>query len=54
VKVHGIVGTVALLLSLAAAPPAQASFNSLYGGDVGCAVQPANGNVRLCSGKTTT
>jgi fermentation-respiration switch protein FrsA (DUF1100 family) len=36
------------------APAAQASFSSLYGGDVGCAAQPANGNVRLCAGTTTT
>ncbi|HEV7561944.1 MAG TPA: hypothetical protein VGO24_00450, partial [Solirubrobacterales bacterium] len=27
---------------------------SVYGGDLSCAPQPANGNVRLCSGPTTT
>ncbi|HEX9967711.1 MAG TPA: CocE/NonD family hydrolase [Solirubrobacterales bacterium] len=31
-----------------------AEVTSVYGGDVSCAPQPANGNVRLCSGPTTT
>jgi predicted acyl esterase len=44
----------AAVLVLALAPPAQAAFPSLYGGDVSCAAQPANGNVRLCGGETTT
>jgi predicted acyl esterase len=44
----------ALLLALIAVPAARADFPTLYGGDVGCAVQAANGNVRLCTGKTTT
>lgn len=44
----------ALLVALALAPAARAEFSTLYGGDVSCAVQPANGNVRLCGGKTTT
>ncbi|MGN6275214.1 MAG: CocE/NonD family hydrolase [Solirubrobacterales bacterium] len=44
----------ALLAALILAPVARAEFSTLYGGDVSCAMQPANGNVRLCSGKTTT
>lgn len=28
--------------------------SALYGGDVSCAEQPANGDVRLCGGETTT
>jgi predicted acyl esterase len=45
----------ALLIALTLAPGARASVPpSLYGGDVSCTVQPANGNVRLCSGETTT
>lgn len=44
----------ALLLVLTLAPSARADFTALYGGDVPCAAQPANGNVRLCSGETTT
>ena len=43
-----------LLAMLVAAPAAQANFGSLYGGDLSCAVQPANGDVRLCSGTTAT
>ncbi|HWC48188.1 MAG TPA: CocE/NonD family hydrolase [Solirubrobacterales bacterium] len=44
----------ALLLVLTLAPTARADFPTLYGSDVPCAVQASNGNVRLCSGKTTT
>lgn len=44
----------ALLVVLALAPAARAELSTLYGGNVSCAVQPANGNVRLCGGKTTT
>lgn len=36
------------------APTARAEFSTLYGGDVPCAAQASNGNVRLCSGTTTT
>jgi predicted acyl esterase len=43
-----------LLLVLFAAPTARAAFPTLYGSDVGCAVQASNGNVRLCAGETTT
>ncbi|HEX6457019.1 MAG TPA: CocE/NonD family hydrolase, partial [Solirubrobacterales bacterium] len=53
-KLRVTVATVALLLSLAAAPSAQASFGALFGGDAPCAAQPANGNVRLCQGKALT
>jgi predicted acyl esterase len=42
------------LTSLAVAPAAQASIPNVLGGDVACSVQPANGNVRLCSGPTQT
>jgi fermentation-respiration switch protein FrsA (DUF1100 family) len=41
-----------LALSGVAATGAQAA--DLYGGDVPCAEQPANGDVRLCGGETTT
>jgi fermentation-respiration switch protein FrsA (DUF1100 family) len=44
----------ALAAGLIAVPAAQASFPTLYGGDLSCAVQPANGNVRLCGGPTKT
>jgi fermentation-respiration switch protein FrsA (DUF1100 family) len=44
----------ALLAVLTLAPGARADFPSLYGGDVGCAAQAGNGNVRLCGGETTT
>jgi predicted acyl esterase len=47
-------GVAALLVALILAPVASADFATLYGGDVGCAPQPANGNVRLCAGETTT
>jgi fermentation-respiration switch protein FrsA (DUF1100 family) len=45
---------LALLLALIVVPTARADFPTLYGGDVGCAAQAANGNVRLCAGETTT
>jgi fermentation-respiration switch protein FrsA (DUF1100 family) len=44
----------ALLAVLVLAPAAQADFPTLYGGDVPCVAQPTNGDVRLCSGTTTT
>lgn len=43
------VATVALLPASSAA-----EVTSVYSGDVACAPQPASGNVRLCSGPTTT
>jgi predicted acyl esterase len=56
VKVRSSTGAAlaTLLLVLFAAPAAQAAFPTLYGGDVACAAQAANGNVRLCAGETTT
>lgn len=48
------VAAATLAAALIAAPSAQAGFPTLYGGDLSCAVQPANGNVRLCAGPTTT
>jgi predicted acyl esterase len=49
-----IVVGVALLAVLALAPSAQAISGPLFGGDVACATQAANGDVRLCAGETTT
>jgi hypothetical protein len=49
-----VLAALAIGCLLAAAAPAAASVASLYGGDLSCAAQPANGNVRLCSGPTTT
>jgi predicted acyl esterase len=48
------VAAAALLAVLTIAPAARAEFTTLYGGDVSCAPQPANGDVRLCAGETTT
>jgi fermentation-respiration switch protein FrsA (DUF1100 family) len=48
----GIAAVVLAVLTLA--PAARAEFTSVYGGDVSCAEQPANANVRLCGGETTT
>jgi predicted acyl esterase len=47
-------GAAALLLALTVVPAARADFATLYGGDVPCVAQPSNGNVRLCSGHTTS
>src|SRR4051812_874436 len=44
----------ALLLALTMVPAVQAAPANLYGGDVPCEVQSSNGDVRLCSGETTT
>jgi predicted acyl esterase len=56
VKVRSSTGAVlaALLLVLLAAPAARADFPTLYGGDVACAAQASNGDVRLCAGETAT
>jgi len=43
-----------LLIALTAVPAAQASFPTLYGGEVSCEAQAASGDVRLCAGETTT
>jgi fermentation-respiration switch protein FrsA (DUF1100 family) len=43
-----------LLLFLFAAPAVRADFPTLYGGDVACAAQASNSDVRLCAGETTT
>jgi hypothetical protein len=45
---------VALAAFLIAAAAAEASFPTIYGGDLNCAAQSANGNIRLCGGPTTT
>lgn len=39
---------------LAAAPVAGAAIPDVFGGDLSCTAQPANGNVRLCGGPTHT
>jgi predicted acyl esterase len=46
----------ATLAAIMIAPPvvASASFPTIFKGDVGCAAQPSNGEVRLCGGPTTT
>jgi fermentation-respiration switch protein FrsA (DUF1100 family) len=44
----------ALLTALALAPSARAEFATLYDGDISCAPQATNGNVRLCGGETVT
>jgi len=44
----------AVLAALVLVPAARADFPSLYGGDLSCAAQAANGDVRLCGGETTT
>jgi hypothetical protein len=44
----------ALVAALALAPSARADFPTLYGGDISCSAQAANGDVRLCGGETTT
>ncbi|HYG96975.1 MAG TPA: hypothetical protein VD741_07685, partial [Solirubrobacterales bacterium] len=43
-----------LLVVLTVAPSARAEFATLYGSDVSCVEQAANGNVRLCGGETIT
>ena len=54
--VRWVLGAVAaaLLIGLALSPSARADFPTLYGGDVSCAEQAANGDVRLCGGETLT
>ena len=48
---RGIWAVVAVAAALVVAPAsAEAGFASLYGGAVVCTAQPANGNVRLCTG----
>ena len=44
----------AVLAALTLVPSAHAEIPFVYGGDVTCAEQPANGNVRLCGGETVT
>ncbi len=55
-QVRWVLGAMAaaVLAALVVVPAARADFPSLYGGDVSCAAQAANGNVRLCGGETTT
>lgn len=44
----------ALVIAVIAPFHSQAAIPSVFEGDVACAPQPADGNVRLCSGPTTT
>jgi predicted acyl esterase len=44
----------ALILGLLVPPAAAAAVGDVYEGDIGCAAQPGNGDVRLCGGATTT
>jgi fermentation-respiration switch protein FrsA (DUF1100 family) len=55
-SVRWVLGAAAamVLAVLTFVPSARAEFPTLYGGDVTCSAQPANGNVRLCAGETTT
>src|SRR4051812_29369030 len=48
------VAAVLALGVMALAPTAQAATSSVFGGDLTCAPQPDQGNVRLCSGTTHT
>jgi predicted acyl esterase len=54
IKVVVVSAAAALAATLTLVPAAQASFPSVYGGDLSCAAQPANGNIRFCSGATKT
>jgi predicted acyl esterase len=52
---RALLATALALLALALAPAAaSADFPTVYGGGVACTAQPGSGNVRLCSGTTTT
>jgi predicted acyl esterase len=53
-RMRWVLGAAAamVLAALILVPAARASFPAVYGGDVGCAPQAANGNVRLCAGPT--
>jgi predicted acyl esterase len=55
-QVRWVLGAMAaaVLAVLVVVPAARADFPSLYGGDLSCAAQAANGDVRLCGGETTT
>jgi predicted acyl esterase len=55
-RVRWFVGgaAAALLIALTVVPAARAVSPPLFGGDVGCAAQAANGDVWLCQGKTAT
>jgi predicted acyl esterase len=48
------VAAVVLAAALLSPATAAADFPSVFGGDVTCAAQSGSGNVRLCSGPTTT
>ncbi len=55
-RVRWVLGAAAaaVLAVLTLVPAARADFPSLYGGEVSCAAQAGNGDVRLCGGETTT
>lgn len=52
--VRGLVAALVVAAALIVAPSAQAAFTSVYGGEVTCSAQPANGEIRACSGTTHT
>jgi predicted acyl esterase len=52
---RGLLAAFAVLAALVVAPSAQAAFPSdLYGGAAPCSTLTSNGNIRLCTGVTTT
>jgi fermentation-respiration switch protein FrsA (DUF1100 family) len=52
---RGLLAAVAVVVALAVAPSAQAApITSVYGGTISCTTQASNGNIRACSGFTTT
>lgn len=52
---RGLWAAIAVLVALVVAPSAQAApITSVYGGTINCTTQPSNGNIRACSGFTTT
>jgi fermentation-respiration switch protein FrsA (DUF1100 family) len=50
----GALAAALVAVAMVFAPGAGASVSGVYGGDLTCTAQPPSGNVRLCSGPTTT
>jgi Acetyl xylan esterase (AXE1) len=52
---RGLLAALAIVVALVMAPAAAqaAPITSVYGGTIGCRIQPSNGNVRLCGGNPT-
>jgi hypothetical protein len=51
---RGIFAALVVVVALLVAPAAQAAISSVYGGEVTCTAQPSNGDIRACSGNTTS